>query len=240
MKKLTAIVLGLAILAMMELGGCSEERVSPNEAVLDITVVSPSVGEESTFKTLENTITKDFESTISDLEERYVSLSTTITTINSYVFNKQSVFDYYSQIVTDIKSLSLRLCDYSIDYVELMLTVDSLDMNSSFEQLCDRLGNSISERVYDGVLSNMNEHFYSGILSAQSDDIDENEWTTLRSEENKLWSDVRSEIEEGWSDCRSIISEFQSEVKTAFQENNTERIDELIQDFQTIIEKSRS
>ena len=74
--------------------------------------------------------------------------------------------------------------------------------------------------------------YYDGILDDAYDTVEYKEWSNARSEEYERWSDVRSAAYECWSDFRSEVYEFWSDMRSEFWDDDIDRAQEKIQDFQ--------
>jgi hypothetical protein len=308
MKKLTAMILGLVILAMMGLGGCSENIASPNEGVLDITEVSPSAAEElpsveeespspeeespspeeepplvevespsaeseedtpiikveseivpsptdtgkqtsdisaTTYEELERVISTDVDTTMSTLEEAYLSLSTEINTLELYINNYDSIEEFYNYVISETEALWLRLYDYSISYVNLIISSgkDFNDMyddaDNIYDEIYDDAGDDIYSDIYDGILEEMYRYYYDGILDDKPESMEYSDWSDLRSDEYEIWSDTRSDVYDTYSDSRSDIYDFVSDIRSALWDDDLEEVNKELADFKETLEKAR-
>lgn len=199
------------------------------------------------FEELNEAVSTDVDNTISAIKSEYEKLVTGIDTYEKYLENTDKVEAFYKQVYDDTQNLCIRMCEYSINYAEAIMASDKSndDKYKDFEELYDCIyddaGDDIYNEIYDGILDDIYDDFYDGILDdAYDNGVPYDEWSDARSNEYDWWSDARSDIYDEWSDFRSYVYDFWSDMRSELWDDNIERAEEKIVDFQKDIEKLKS
>lgn len=193
---------------------------------------------------LNDIVAKDVEDTLDALYSEYEQLKSEIDTYDKYLSNTDKMEAFYEKICDVHKSLCIRMCEYSIDYVNIIINSDMSydDMYDELDELYDNIyddaGDDIYDGVYDGILDDMYDDYYDGILDIDYDDIDNyKEWSNAHSAEYKLWSNTRSDVYGDWSDFRSDVYSFWSDIRSAMWSDDIDRVIKKIEKFQKNIDK---
>ena len=202
---------------------------------------------QTDFKDLNETVSTDVDSTISAMKAKYEKIITDIDTYEKYLENTDKVEVFYRQICDDTKQLCIRMREYSINYAKAIMESDKSndDKYKDFEKLYDCIyddaGDDIYDEIYDGILDDIYDDFYDGILDdAYDNGAPYDEWSGARSHEYDWWSDARSDVYDEWSDFRSDVYDFWSDMRSELWDDDVERAEEKIVDFQEDIEKLKS
>lgn len=202
---------------------------------------------QTDFKELKETVSTDVDSTISAMKATYEEMIIDIDTYEKYLENTDKVETFYRQICEDTKQLCIRMREYGVGYAETIMASDKSndDKYTDFEKLYDCIyddaGDDIYDEIYDGILDDIYDDFYDGILDdAYDNGVPYNEWADARSDEYDWWSDARSDVYDEWSDFRSDIYDFWSDMRSELWDDDIERAEEKIVDFQEDIEKLKS
>lgn len=245
MKKVISVVMVMAICFCMASCGATGTKVPAAESDSE-----KSTGEQyvyvNSIEELEELVDKDVTDVISALEEEYGELVADITDFNQYVENKDSVEAFYDKINEETEKLCMRIRDYSVSYVELIInsdmTYDDMDdaVDDVYECLYDDAGDAIYDGIYDGILDDMYDYFYSGIVSDGYDTVPYDEWYDASSDEYDMWFDSSSDVYDYWSDAVSDVYGFWSDVSGAMWDNDIDEVKEEIEKFKEDIEKLKA
>lgn len=196
---------------------------------------------------LDETVSTDVDNTISVMKAEYEKVITDIDTYEKYLKNTDKVELFYKQVYEDAKQLCIRMREYSLNYAEVIMASDKSndDKYKDFEKLYDCIyddaGDDIYDEIYDGILDDIYDDFYDGILDdAYDDGAPYDEWSDARSDEYDWWSDARSDVYDEWSDFRSDVYDFWSDMRSELWDDDVERAEEKIVEFQEDIEKLKS
>lgn len=242
MKRIVSIMLVLVISVC--LAACS----SPGTSVTTSEPSTDGTNEEKTVRVgsieeLEGLVENDVSGVITSLETEYNSLVGEITTYDQYVEKQDKVEAFYDKVNSETEKLSIRLREYSISYVQLIL--DSEMTNDDKEDAVDGVydciyedaGDDIYDGIYDGVLDDMYDYFYDGIIDDGYDYAPYDEWSDVLSDAYDMWSDTLSDVYDHWSDCQSDVYDFWSDVNSAMWDNDTEKAKEEVEKFKEDIGK---
>lgn len=263
MKKIISAL--LAAVAVFQFSACSNSNNTENTIENDIdsniettaetrqrqtTVQTSETKKASSEKSddpieeLSNIVEKDVEDTLDALYSEYEQIKSEIDTYDKYLSNTDKMEAFYEKVYDVHKSLCIRMREYSIDYVNIIINSDmsTKDMYNELDELYDNIyddaGDDIYDGVYDGILDDLYDDYYDGILDIDYDDIDNyKEWSTTHSDEYKLWSHTRSDVYSDWSDFRSDVYSFWSDIRSAIWNDNMERAMKKIEKFQKDIDK---
>lgn len=197
----------------------------------------------NTFEALDEVIFADIEETIAYLYAKYEQLVEDVDTYDKYLENTVRFQEFYNEVLSATEQLCIRMREYSLNYAELILKSNKSfdDMYDDFEIIYDNIyddaGDEIYDEIYDGVLDDMYDSFYDGILDDAYDNAPYREWADARSEEYGWWSDTRSDVYKKWSDFRSDVYGFWSDMRGELWDDDVERAEEKIEDFQIDIER---
>ncbi len=217
----------------------------------DTEEIKESTGDEAKkqigFEELNEVVSTDIENTISAIKSEYEKLVTDIDTYEKYLENTDKVEAFYKQVYEDTKYLCIRMREYSINYAKEIMASDKSndDKYKDFEELYDCIyddaGDDIYDGIYGGVLDDIYDDFYDGILDdAYDNGAPYDEWSDARSNEYDWWSDARSDVYDDWSDFRSDVYDFWSDMRSELWDDDIERAEEKIVDFQEDIEKIKN
>lgn len=205
------------------------------------------VKEQEGFKHLNEIILTDTENTISVIKSDYEKLVTDIDTYEKYLNNTDKIESFYKQICENTKSLCIRMREYSINYAEEIMASDKSnddkykDFKELYDCIYDDAGDDIYDEIYDGILDDIYDDFYDGILDdAYDNGAPYDEWLHARSNEYDCWSDARSDIYDEWSEFRSDVYDFWSDMRKELWDDDIERAEEKIVDFQEDINKIKN
>lgn len=210
-----------------------------------------SMGDEtakqSDFKELDETVSTDVDSTISAMKAKYEKIIADINTYEKYLENTDKVEAFYRQICEDTKQLCIRMREYSINYAKAIMASEKPndDKYKDFEKLYDCIyddaGDDIYDEIYDGILDDVYDDFYDGILDdAYDNGAPYDEWSDARSDEYDWWSDAHSDVYDEWSDFRSDVYDFWSDMRSELWDDDVDRAEGKIVDFQEDIEKLKN
>ncbi|MDE6838029.1 MAG: hypothetical protein K2P33_06490 [Acutalibacter sp.] len=195
------------------------------------------------FEELDEVVSGDIENTIAALNAEYEELVVDLDTYEKYIENIERVEAFYAKTLEETRLLGIRMREYSINYAELVLEsdepyrdkYDSLDIiyDTIYDDACD----DIYDEIYDGILDDMYDSFYDGILDDAYDYMPYDDWYDIRSDEYDWWYDTRSDVYDEWYDIRSDVYDFWSDVRGEVWDDDTERAESKIEDFQEDIEK---
>ena len=190
---------------------------------------------------IETIIKNDIENTLSELENSYETIVSSIGSFESYVKEIDTVETFYNDIIEKQDLLCTRMKKYALELViEITSSGDSFDdkydqIEDVYDLIYDDGGDDIYDGVYDGILDDIYEDFYDGILDDAYDTADYSTWSKARSEEYSMWSEARSETYQQWSDFRSDVYSFYSNIRSALFDEDNERVEKEISKFQTKI-----
>jgi len=236
MKRLTCILLVFLMIMCLCACGNSGTKVTvteekPSGASTEKTVYVNSIEE------LEELINEDVSEVVTALETEYNELIGEITTYDQYVEKKDKIEAFYAKVNSETRKLCIRLREYSISYVQLILDSDMTndDMEDAvdgvYECLYEDAGDAIYDGIYDGILDDMYDYFYDGILDDGYDYAPYKEWSDVLSNEYDMWSDTLSDVYDHWSDYSSDVYDFWSDVNSAMWDNDIEEAKEEIEKF---------
>ena len=197
----------------------------------------------SSIEELNEFVLKDVEVWIAAINEKFGQLTAEIDTYDKYIQNKDLVEAFYTGVYQDTKNICIRMREYCLKYVEIILESDKTDdekydeLEEMYDVVYDEAGDEIYDGYYDGVLDEIYDVFYDEILDEAYDEIEYGEWLDVRSEEYELWLDTRSDVYEEWLDFRSDSYEFWLDVRSEFWNKDIEKAKEKVQDFQEDINK---
>lgn len=266
MKKIIAAL--LTIIVCVTLVGCNNSKSDDKEAINNETSMEAEQSETSkrqkreTTQTTKETMTtkveknrseidelndivaKDVEDTINGLNAEYEQLKLEIDTYNKYLSNTDKMEEFYDKIYTVHKALCIRMYEYSLNYVNIIINSDmsNYDMYNELDELYENVYNDAGDDIYDGIynglLDDMYDDYYNGILDIDYDDIDNySEWSDTLSNEYKLWSRTSSDVYDDWSDSLSDIYRFWSDVGSEIYKKDFEGVAKKIEKFQKNINK---
>ena len=75
----------------------------------------------SSYEDLEKIMNDDIDKTTSDLKKEFETFSNEITSYNDYVAKAKDVKNYYKKVVDTTEQLDIRMREYALKYVELIL-----------------------------------------------------------------------------------------------------------------------
>lgn len=191
-------------------------------------------------------VTKDIEDTLAILNEEFESLKEEVGSYKAYAKNVDKVNAFYERVLNESLCLCSRMCEYSIDFVEAIITseknADDMydDCEIIYDCIYDNAGDEIYDGIYDGLLDDMYNTFYSGVLEERDDSVKYAEWSDIRSGEYKRWSDARSECYQQWSDMRSEVYKFWSDMRSELWSDDISGAKGKIEDFREEIQKMTS
>ena len=169
---------------------------------------------------------------------------TEIDTYEMYLESTDKVEAFYKKVYDDTKNLCIRMREYSINYAEAIMASDKSnddkykDFEGLYDCIYDDAGDDIYDEIYDGILDDIYDDFYDGILDdAYDNGAPYDEWSDARSNEYDWWSDARSDVYDEWSDFRSDVYDFWSDMRSELWDDDIERAEEKIVDFQEDVEK---
>lgn len=259
MKKLISALLIIAIsVCMISCGGGDVTTTDPApESTKEPTSQSipeskPQGGGQKvelsakTIEELEALVEKDVEDVITSLQEDFAGLTGKITTYDQYVANVDEVKAFYDKIIAENEQACIRLREYSIDYVQLILEAnmplddkeDALDDMEEF--ICEDAEEVLYEGIYEGVLEDMFDYFYDGILSAGYDFDIYDEWLDIQSDEYDMYLDASSEVFDCLLDMSSDVCDFWLDASTPMWENDVEEVKEEMNDFREDIKELKA
>ena len=196
------------------------------------------------FEELNEAVSTDVEDTISAIKLEYEKLVTEIDTYEMYLESTDKVEAFYKKVYDDTKNLCIRMREYSINYAEAIMASDKSnddkykDFEGLYDCIYDDAGDDIYDEIYDGILDDIYDDFYDGILDdAYDNGAPYDEWSDARSNEYDWWSDARSDVYDEWSDFRSDVYDFWSDMRSELWDDDIERAEEKIVDFQEDVEK---
>ncbi|MDE5742501.1 MAG: hypothetical protein K2H90_08655 [Oscillospiraceae bacterium] len=208
------------------------------------TTQAKSEKSETDIYALSDIVAKDIEDTLDALNSEYEQLKAEVNTYDKYLSSTNKMEDFYDKIYEEHKNLCIRMREYSIDYVEMIINSDMSydDMYNELDELYDNVyddaGDDIYDGVYDGILDEIYDDFYDGILDIDYDEIDNyKEWSNAHSDEYKLWSHTRSDVYGDWSDFRSDVYGFWSDVRSALWNDDIEKAEKKIEKLQKSIDR---
>lgn len=254
-KKLCVLLLGLCLASGTACGNEVPSENSNNTPVSsqkeEIIESNDDTADTETiridFEELNEVVITDVENTISSINAEYEKLVTEIDTYDKYLKNTDKIEAFYIQVCEDTRLLCIRMREHSINYAkEIMASDRSNDEKyNDFEELYDCIyddaGNEIYDEIYDGILDDIYDAFYNGILDDAYDNVASyDEWSDARSDEYDWWSDARSDVYDEWSDFRSDVYDFWSDMRSELWDDNIERAEGKIVDFQEDIDKIKS
>lgn len=212
----------------------------------DESSTSGSKSKDNSLSDIEDRAANEVDNTLELLQGEYEKLVDGVDSYETYLNKVDEIIKYYDYVNNLSAELCIKMCSYSVDYANAILSSDksTRDMYSEleeiYESIYDDLGDDIYEGIYDGILEEMYDAFYDGALDEKPDDVEYKDWSNARSEEYEMWSDTRSETYEQWSDYRSDVYEFYSDLRSALYQGDIEEANEIIEEFVEDIEKLNS
>lgn len=231
-KRLIAIISASTLL--ISFSSCSDSKKA--ESAID--EISANSTEE-----LNDLISKDVGSSISELKTEYEQLREEINTYDKYSENTDKIEAFYNNVSKTNNELCFKMYEYSLSYAELIIKSDKPydskydDLEEIYDNVYDDARDDIYDGIYDGVLDDIYDDFYDGILKDAYDNVPYDKWSDVRSDEYDLWSDTKSDVYDVWSDCGSDIYDFWSDLRRYFWKNDTEKAEKKIEDFRNDIKK---
>ena len=192
----------------------------------------------ATLEELNELVPQEIDVRVAALNEQYEKLQAEIDTYDKYIGNQEKMKDYYSSVYQDMQDTCIRMREYCVKYAQIILESEKAndekydDLEDMYDVIYEDAGEDIYDEYYDGVLEDIYDAYYDGILDDAYDTVEYKEWSNARSEEYERWSDVRSAAYECWSDFRSEVYEFWSDMRSEFWDDDIDRAQEKIQDFQ--------
>lgn len=192
----------------------------------------------TTLEELSELVSQEMDARVAALNEQYEKLQAEIDTYDKYIENQEKIEDYYSSVYHDMQDTCIRMREYCVKYVQVILESEKEndekydDLEEMYDVIYEDAGEDIYDEFYDGVLEDIYDVYYDGILDDAYDAVAYKEWSEARSEEYERWSDARSAAYECWSDFRSEVYEFWSDMRSEFWDDDIDRAQEKIQDFQ--------
>lgn len=232
--------------AMEETQAKVTAKRTPKQISSDISETTKSRPENSDeiLESFYDLVANDVENTLSNLYTEYDQLLSEVDTYDKYLSNSDKIEAFYDKVYDTHNNLCIRMREYSIDYVNAIISSDMTydDMYDELEELYDTVydeaGDNIYDGVYDGLLEDMYDDYYDGILDIDYDDLDDyKEWSNAHSDEYKLWSNTRSDVYGDWSDFRSDVYGFWSDMRSALYNDDIDRATKKIEKFQKSIDK---
>ena len=253
-KRLVAVLCSIAIPA--SLSACDNNKTYDTEIPIEIInneEISPGMKETATpteadsasenVEKLNDIVAKDVEDKISALNAEYTQLKSEINTFNNYMNNSDKVEAFYTKIYETHKDLCVRMCEYSLDYAEIIVGAEESNdqkydnLEELYDAIYDNARDDIYDEIYDGILDDMYNNFYDGFLDDAYDDVEYSIWSEARSNEYDWWSNTRSDVYDDWSDCFSDIYDFWSDIRSEVWDDNIERAKKIIEDFREDVKK---
>lgn len=192
----------------------------------------------TTLEELSELVSQEMDARVAALNEQYEKLQAEIDTYDKYIENQEKIEDYYSSVYHDMQDTCIRMREYCVKYVQVILESEKEndekydDLEEMYDVIYEDAGEDIYDEFYDGVLEDIYDVYYDGILDDAYDAVAYKEWSEARSEEYERWSDARYAAYECWSDFRSEVYEFWSDMRSEFWDDDIDRAQEKIQDFQ--------
>lgn len=192
----------------------------------------------TTLEELSELVSQEMDARVAALNEKYEKIQAEIDTYDKYIENQEKIEDYYSSVYHDMQDTCIRMREYCVKYVQVILESEKEndekydDLEEMYDVIYEDAGEDIYDEFYDGVLEDIYDVYYDGILDDAYDAVAYKEWSEARSEEYERWSDARSAAYECWSDFRSEVYEFWSDMRSEFWDDDIDRAQEKIQDFQ--------
>lgn len=195
---------------------------------------------------LEELVDKDVTDTIAALQTEYESLAEEVDTYDKYIANVDRIGSYYDQILNDTRAICIRLREYSICYVEIVMKSggsykDKYDTRSDlYDLIYDDACGEIYDAMYDDLLGDMYDFIYEGVIRDGYDYAPYDKWYDTSSEAYDIWYDCKSDVYDEWYDAKSDIYDFWYDVYGHFYDDDEQAIKEEITEFREDIEMLRS
>lgn len=234
MKKITSILLVLVM--AFSLASCTGEEVAQEKQVPKIT----------TIEQLEEIISKDVTDTNAKLVADQETLVANVDTYEKYETNINKVQDFYNQIIKETNDITIRMREYSIIYVEIVMSSDMSykDKDKAIDDMYDLICDDAFEDIYDGICDDLMEDmysaFYSGVVEDGYDYVPYKKWSDVLSQAYDMYSDCSSEVYDIWSDASSDIYEFWSDVSSAMWDGDEAEIEDEIKKLKGDIDKLKN
>lgn len=239
-KKKSLLVSMLFIVFVI--GICYNYSVKAADAQLEKKEINTEAKEAAiqaaTLEELSELVPQEMDARVAALNEKYEKIQAEIDTYDKYIENQEKIEDYYSSVYHDMQDTCIRMREYCVKYVQVILESEKEndekydDLEEMYDVIYEDAGEDIYDEFYDGVLEDIYDVYYDGILDDAYDAVAYKEWSEARSEEYERWSDARSAAYECWSDFRSEVYEFWSDMRSEFWDDDIDRAQEKIQDFQ--------
>ena len=204
---------------------------------------STNIPTANSFEELEETIAKDIEQTVNQLNTKWQSLKSDIVNYNDYVDNANKVEDFYDEINDTVEKACIRLQKYTVQYAELIMksNMSNDDKYDAFDDLLDCIyedvADDLNDGIYEDLFDDMQDALYEGVLDDSDEGPSYSEWYDVRSEEYSNWYDSRSEVYSDWYDTRSDIYSFCYDMRSELWSDDIERAEEIFDDYKEDVEK---
>ncbi len=231
MKRIIVFVLTVAIL--FALAGCGGETVSTGTKKVSV----------NSIEDLQEVIEKDVADTVEGLNTEYDKLVAEIDTYDKYVKNTKKVSDFYNKIKEANMNIGIRMREYSITYTQLVLktegkTSDKVDaMEDLYDLVYDDACGDIYDGIYDDLMDDMYDAIYDGVVEDGYDYAPYEKWSDVTEAAYDEWLDVHKDIYDDWSCAHSDIYRFIRDVGSAVSDNDVEKAEAEIADFEEDIAK---
>ncbi|MBR5517342.1 MAG: hypothetical protein IKU53_05150 [Firmicutes bacterium] len=239
MKKLISTL--LVVVLSVCLIACSGGNVNTTEPTPDGNTNSVTLSVKS-IEELDLLVEKDVEDTVALLQKDFADLTEEITNYDQYVQNIDKVKAFYDKIIQQNEAVCIRLREYSVDYVQLIMnsnmTMDEREdaLDDTFESIYEDAEEDLYDGIYEGVMEDMFGYFYDGILSDGYDfDIYE-EWLDIQSDEYDMYLETSSEVFDCILDMSSDVLDFWLDVSAHVWEDVEDVYDEIT-DFEEDIKE---
>jgi len=195
------------------------------------------------FEELEKAIAKDIEQTVNQLNTKWQSLKSDITTYDEYVDNVDKVEDFYGEINDTALKACVRLQKYTVQYADLIMNFDMSndDKYDAFDDLLDCIYEDAADDIYDGIyeaiLDDMLDTFYNGVLDDSDNAPSYSEWIDVCSDEYSNWLDTCSDVYSNWFDACSDIYSFYFDISSELFSDDIERAEKIFHDYKEDVEK---
>lgn len=237
------IVILLIVIIVLLIGKGNNNSQNNSGKPNNINTVNVSGIKANSYEELEKAMNDDIDKTTSELKKDFDTLSAGIKTYDDYVKKAKEVEDYYDKVVGTTKELDIRMREYALKYVELILKKeksydDKYDAMKDMEKaVYDKGGDKIEDAIYDDLGDDCEDAFYEGVLDDQPDSVSYSDWYDVRSDEYSNWYDMRSDVYSDWYDMRSEIYSFYYDVAGKLYSKDEDGVQKKIDDFKEDIEK---
>ena len=194
---------------------------------------------------LEVIIMADIESEIAALNAEYADLISSVTTYDKYVKKASDIEAFYEKIADTSYGLTVKMCEYSIAYAELLVnsgkSADDIydELDGLYDCLYDNASDEIYDGIYNGILDDMYDDLYSGVIEEGIDSTSYGEWSDVSSAAYRMWSDSSTECYRHWSDMSSDIYRFWSDLSGDMFSGKIEDAENTIEEFKADVRKMK-